>query len=233
MSHDKKQSGFTLIELLLAMSFISMLLLVIALTMIQIASVYNRGIILKDINQVSRDIGDELDLALRASGSFSLEAGAQKYVERPTGGRLCLGQYSYIWNYGKAINQNNAELNRYTNDEVMRLAKVPDSGANYCVLDTSTGNYADVNPVGAVELLDAGDHSLAIHQLIVRTSEAATDASSGQQLYRVTYTIGTNDTDALNDTQTSCKAPNEEGADPDYCAVQQFTLVLRVANGVN
>lgn len=210
-----------------------MLLLVIAMTMIQIASIYNHGIILKDINQVSRDIGDELDLALRASGSFSLEPGAQKYVERPTGGRLCLGQYSYIWNYGKAINEDNAELNHYTNDEVMRLAKVPDSGANYCVLDTATGNYADVNPVEAVELLDAGDHSLAIHQLIVQTSEEATDAPSGQQLYRVIYTIGTNDTDALDPTQTSCKAPNVVGADPDYCAVQQFTLVLRVSNGVN
>lgn len=201
--------------------------------MIQIANIYNRGIILKDINQISRDIGDEFDLALRASGGFSLAPGTQKYVERPTGGRLCLGQYSYIWNYGKAISQNSTELNRYTNDEVMRLAKVPDSGGNYCVLDAKTGNYADVDPNQAVELLDAGDHSLVLHQLVVRTNPAATDATSGQQLYRVMYTIGTNDIEALNADQTSCKAPNEAGADLNYCAVQQFTLVIRVANGVN
>lgn len=233
MNRAAKQNGFTLIELLLAMTFISVLLLAIAMTILQIANIYNRGIILKDINQVSRDLGDEFDQAMRASGSFSLETSAQRYVNHDAGGRLCLGQYSYIWNYGEAVAENNPDLNKYTDGSVMALAKVPDSGATYCVLNTVTGDYPDVATTGAVELLDAGDHSLALHRLDISSSTAATDQASGQQLYQVVYTLGTTDLDALNDTQTACKAPNQAGADLNYCAIQQFTLVLRVANGVN
>ena len=92
--------GFTIIELLLAMTFISALLLAIALTIVQVANIYNRGIILKEVNQTSRAISDELESSLRSSSTFSTEADDKRYVNNQWGGRMCLGQYSYIWNYG-------------------------------------------------------------------------------------------------------------------------------------
>ena len=50
------KKGFTLIELMLAMSFISVLLLSIAMVGIQAGKMYSRGIVLRDVNKAGRDI---------------------------------------------------------------------------------------------------------------------------------------------------------------------------------
>jgi prepilin-type N-terminal cleavage/methylation domain-containing protein len=54
------KKGFTLIELMLAMSFISVLLLSIAMVGIQAGKMYSRGIVLRDVNQAGRDISDTI-----------------------------------------------------------------------------------------------------------------------------------------------------------------------------
>ncbi|RWZ78462.1 MAG: type II secretion system protein [Candidatus Microsaccharimonas sossegonensis] len=245
MNHkaNVNKKGFTLIELMLAMTFISMLLLTIALTIMQIATIYNKGMITKEVNQSSRTISDELSLAMRSSGTFSLST---KYIQNTWGGRLCMGQYSYIWNYGKALAAPDPSRNQYsaaapsgntvisggvTRYEIS-LVKVPDAGGSYCVANGS-GVYPKIDPTNAVELLRTGDHGLVLHNLTVTSVPSASDALSSQQLYTVSYTIGTNDLNALNSDQTLCKGPGVPGSDLNYCVVNQFTIVLRVVNGVN
>lgn len=241
-----KKAGFTLVELMLAMTFISTLLLAIAMTIVQIANIYNHGMILKQVNQTSRAITQELDRAVRASSSFSTEPTDHQYVQNPWGGRLCLGQYSYVWNYGTALNEVNTNRNMYssmnaagnvvqdgsnTRSEIS-FVKVLDPAGSYCVPNGS-GGYPAVDPTNATEMLRSGDHSLAIHAFSVTSTPSAKDSLSAQELYKISFTLGTNDIEALNDTQTQCKAPNIEGADPNYCSVQQFTIVLRAVSGVN
>jgi prepilin-type N-terminal cleavage/methylation domain-containing protein len=245
----KKQQGFTLIEMMLAMAFVAMLLLAIALTIVQIANIYNRGSILREINVNSRSIGDELDSAFRSSSSFSLLPSDNRYVSKAWGGRLCLGQYSYIWNYGTALAQQDTNRNQYsapnTNDNVykdangtvryeMSFVKVPDAGATYCV-PNGQGKYPNISPTGAIELLKLGDHNLVLHDFAVVSSATSVDSLSGQQLYKLSYSIGTSDLTALDLTKTPyvCKAPSVAGADLNYCSIQQFTIVLRVVSGVN
>jgi len=258
--------GFTIIELMLAMAFISMLLLVIALTLVQIATIYNRGNTAKQINQSSRAVSEELSLALTSSGSFSLAPADRKYVETASGGRLCVGKYSYIWNYGKALspagvypnptpatNRNiyipSAPVSLSTNVVKIGSAapryeisfvKAPDASGAYCIPTTSTpSGYPNVSPVGATELLRTGDQGLVLHYFHIATSASAADSLSAQQLYRVTFVLGTPDVNALNGIATpqtanvTCKAPGTTGADANYCSVQKFTLVLRVVSGVN
>lgn len=94
MNHNKR--GFTLIELMLAMTFVSALLLAIAMTVIQISNVYTRGLTLKEVNQAGRTISTELKRGISQSAPFAVPG--PKYVVQPWGGRLCVGQYSYIWN---------------------------------------------------------------------------------------------------------------------------------------
>lgn len=240
------KKGFTLIELMLAMTFISMLLLAIALTIVQIANIYNKGIITKEVNESSREITDEFALAMRSSGSFSLQPSAQKYVKSIWGGRLCMGQYSYIWNYGTALTAQNPSRNQYSSPNTagntiteggvtryeISLVKVPDAGSSYCIPNAG-GTYAAVSPVGAVELLRMGDRGLALHNLTVTSVASGTDALSSQQLYKFTYTIGTSDLNALNSDQSLCKGPDVSGSDLNYCSVNTFTTVLRVIGGVN
>ena len=253
MNHEvntQHSKGFTIIELVLAMTLISLLLLGIAMTIVQIANIYNHGMIAKEVNQTSRSLGDELTSALRTNGSFSTDVTAHRYVGgKEWGGRLCVGQYSYIWNYGTALKSLNPNRNKFltltaSNSGLNRGAvsgastyeisfvKIPDGGGAYCTPGGS-GAYPDVDPTKAVELLKTGNHSLALHAFSVLSTPTAQDSLSSQQLYHFSYTIGTSDLAALNDNQTKCKEPSEAGSDPNYCSVEQFTLVLRAVGGVN
>lgn len=242
----KTQSGFTLVELLLAMTFISALLLAIAMTIVQIANTYNRGMILKEVNQTARALSQELDLAVRASSSFSTSPTDHKYVNNAWGGRLCLGQYSYVWNYGTALSTVNPNRNLYsstnnagnivkdasgTRSEIS-FVKVLDQAGSYCVPNAS-GAYPSIDPTNATELLRSGDHSLAIHAFSVTSTPTATDSLSQQSLYKFSFTLGTSDINALTSDQSQCKAPNIPGSDLNYCSVEQFTIVLRAVSGVN
>lgn len=248
MNHVDKRTtkGFTLVELMLAMTFISTLLLVIAMTIVQIANIYNRGMILKGVNQTARSISEELDRAVSASSTFTTDPSAQRYVNNQWGGRMCLGQSSYIWNYGAALSQQSANRNMYsslnTAGNIVRdgadtrseigFVKVLDPAGSYCIPNGS-GVYPLINPTNATELLRAGDHTLAVHALSVTSAASAKDELSAQALYKIAFTIGTNNLDALTADRTACKAPNEAGSDLNYCAIQQFTIVLRAVSGVN
>lgn len=246
----QQQQGFTLIELMLAMTFIAFLLVSIALTIIQVGAVYNKGTTLKEINQTSRDLNDDIRRNIRSSGSLNL---ATDYVLSPTtatpasavGGRLCLGSYSYIWNYAKALAGPATDSNvvKYPagsakQGSIIRMVKVPDSARIYCAKDgVGALSYKDIradNVAQAQEILEAGDHELGLHQLTITPAPtSAVNDSISQQMVSIVYTIGTSRISALNATQTACLPPEIANSDPLYCNVQQFSLVVRAGNGVN
>ena len=235
MNHVVKQRGFTLIELMLAMAFISVLLLAIALTIIQIGTIYNRGMTLKEVNQSARTISDDITRSIAGSESFSL---ATNYVAQPTGGRLCVGQYSYLWNYAKSLQDSSRIQFTDTTQNAkgpIRFVKISDSSGSYC-LRQANGQYPNIrvnDSNKASELLKAGDRTLSIHQFSIRSTANATDATTGQQLYNISFTIGTGDVIALNSDQTSCLPPNDPNSDFAYCTVQQFKLAVRAGNRFN
>jgi Tfp pilus assembly protein FimT len=234
------KQGFTLIELMLSMSFISVLLIAIALTIIQISNIYNHGLTIKDVNQSARSISSELQSGISQAVPFSIASGTgSHYIQSAWGGRLCVGQYSYIWNYGvninNAITTNNysdSNLNVYvtTPSTIIRFVKVPDTNAVYCT--QTNGKYPDIASTNAVDLLNAGDHSLAIHSFSIASAAGAIDAKTNERLYTISFLIGTNDQNALVSGSTSCKPPSVSGADPTYCSVQQFTLAVRAGNAI-
>jgi prepilin-type N-terminal cleavage/methylation domain-containing protein len=242
MSHvnNLPQKGFTLIELLLAMTFISMLLLAIALTILQISSIYNRGMIVKEVNQIGRTVTSELQKEITSTVPFPVDqaAGSHYFQQGTSGGRLCLGQYSYLWNYGSAITPGTSSTrNLYTGEALLvtaqsspiRLVKVYDTNASYCNNLNQT-----IDPTSATEMLSIGDHQLALHDFTVTTSTTADDARTGQRLYTITFVVGTNEQAALtgSGTNTTCKAPGTVGADLSYCVVQKFTIAVRAGNMV-
>lgn len=236
MNHDSSQKGFTLIELLLAMTFLSMLLLAIALTIIQISNIYNRGTIVKEVNQVGRSIASELQSGVAASVPFSVDqtTGSHYFQQGNWGGRLCLGQYSYIWNYGSVLQPNDSTTrNLYTSESLLvsstsiRFVKVYDTHAAYC------SNLAlKIDPTNATELLNIGDHSLTIQDFSITTTTSADDTRTGQRLYTINFVVGTNDPNALTSDRTGCKAPGVPGADLSYCVVEKFSIVVRAGNVV-
>lgn len=238
MNHvDKRQkAGFTIIELMLAMAFISVLLLGIAMTVIQISAIYNRGIALKEVNQVARDIASDVRTSIGNAQPLVL---ATDYVATPTGGRLCLGSVSYLWNTAKAITTNDPDLVHYgtaSTDKLVHLTKVPDAAKLYCAKDaTGRVQLANIQPADvsvATELLESGDHQLGINKFLLSTTAAATDTSTGETLYTFAYTIGSGAVSAMTADQSACLAPGVANADIQYCNVQQFSLVIRAGNRV-
>lgn len=239
MNHvDKKQrtQGFTLIELMLAMTFIAVLLLAIAMTIIQIGAIYNKGITLKDINQAGRSIGDDVKRTTAEAGTITR---ATDYYTNSAGGRLCLGTYSYIWNTAKALEGNDPNRTTYasTPTKPINFVKVSDAGKIYCArtgggaLTYRTIRAADTTI--AQELLPAGDHALGVNLVDLPAASIVTDVTTGQTVYTFLYTLGSGKTSAMDATQSACLGPGQINSDPTYCSVQQFTIVLRTGNRVN
>jgi prepilin-type N-terminal cleavage/methylation domain-containing protein len=237
MNSNQRQQGFTLIELMLAMTFIAILLVAITMTIIQISNIYNRGITLKEVNVAGRSIASELQRSVAASSTVDISASAGKYIQQggatKWGGRLCLGQYSYVWNYGLALKTNDpngSSLNTYSVNpaaNLIKFIKVRDSNGAYC-----TDPAKKILQSDAVELLNVGDHDLAVHSFTMTSEASATDSKAQQTLYTITFTIGTNVTSALLTGGTGCKGPDLPGSDLTYCAVQDFNVVARAGNTV-
>lgn len=232
----RRQAGFTLIELMLAMTFISILLLAIAMTIIQIGTIYNKGIVLKEMNQAARAIGDDMKRTTAASGAINL---TNDLVTHSAGGRLCLGTYSYIWNTSKALEQNDVNVTTYitVGKPPIHLVKVADSAKIYCA-KTSAGvlTYKTVraeDTATSQELIPAGDHSLGVNQLSLLPAATVTDTTTGESIYTLFYTLGAGRVSAMNADQSACLGPGDMNSDLTYCTVQPFTLVLRVGNKVN
>lgn len=223
------QTGFTIIELMLAMSFVAMLLLAIAMTTIQIGNIYNKGITLKQVNQAGRSLTDELQRTLAASSAIDVSgATGSRYQKQPGGGRLCMGKYSYVWNYGKALAGAPgapAIVNQYaTGTDQIRFAKVVDTGASLCQDMNKKIVQSD-----SIELLDEGDRNLVVHDMELQQT-VPTDPVTGQALYALTLTLGTNDREQLTTGDTSCKPPAQVGGDTTYCAVNTFDIIARAGN---
>ena len=233
---DKQKHGFTIVELMLAMGFISALMLAIALTVVQIGNIYNRGLTYKDVNQSGDSIANELQRSIGEITLFSVSGANSLFIPQTHGGRLCTGKYSYIWNYGLALSTPSSTHNEYSgtlNPDTpdIRFVKALDVSNSYC-----TARNSKITQSSAVDLLSAGQHNLSIHSFNISSVSSATDTSTGQQLYNIEFLIGTNDQDALvTDPVThdvSCKPPSVFGADPSYCSVQKFDITARAGNAV-
>ncbi len=245
MSHVDRRRGFTLIELVLSMGFVSILMIAIAMTVIQISNIYNKGITLKEVNQTGRVIANELQSTIASSTPFSVDPGVgDKYlndklgvvsrlIKQDWGGRLCLGRYSFVWNYGKAIyGGDKTKMNTYSDSsDQINLVKIYDPSNIYCV-ETSK----KVIKNDAIELLSSSQHSIAMHDIKITTDDVtAIDKKTGQQLYSIELTLGTNDQNALmqnEESETVCKPPSEPGSDPSYCSVVKFNIAARAGNAL-
>ncbi len=238
MSRQDKNKGFTIIELTLAMAFVSLLLVAIAMTVIQIANIYAKGSTLKEVNQLGMALSQDMQSSISSSSPLSLGEGSPDFKEikasgdssKVAGGRLCTGNISYIWNFGEYFT---TPVNEYeTSSDVLRLVKVEDKGKLYCSDPTKK-----VVKANATEMLMDGEREVALQSFAI--TEAAHDAVLQQGLYKIVLEVGTNDQAALETTttsgaidsvDTSCKAPSDEAAYQDYCAVNKFEFTARAGN---
>lgn len=238
--------GFTLIELMLAMTFVSVLLVAIAMTVIQMANIYNRGMTVKELNQASREVTDDLRRTAASSEVFAANVDgsdtADFFIIRTgstaIGGRLCMGSESYIWNYTSAVEAGtDANLTRVIGDtEPIRFVKVADTGKTYCMKSGTTLSKPNILAADATTmttLVKPGDHSLGVLNVTLSSQASAYDAGTGQRMYTMGYILGTGQTSAMNLSNYSCLPPSDANSNLTYCNIQPFSIVLRVGSAVN
>lgn len=232
MNQDSR-SGFTLIELMLAMTFISMLLMAIAMTTIQISNIYNKGITLREVNQGGRALSDELQSSISSASPInvtpkvdnSAATATSRYVVRGGGGRLCLGNYTYAWNYGKAL-ADGSIYNYYSNGDktAIRFVKVTDASASLCADPT-----LPIVRANATDMLSSGDRDLVVHSFSIKQTTPS-DSNTNQAIYAISMLVGTNDRQQLTTNSASCKPPSEDVGNENYCSVNQFDIIARAGN---
>lgn len=233
MNHDNKQ-GFTLIELMLAMTFIAILLVAIAMTTIQISNIYTKGVTLREVNQGGRALTTELQRAIASASPFDVTpkvdaspaTATSRYVVRDGGGRLCVGSYTYAWNYGKALAGGGgapAIFNRYTDNTPVRFVKVADASASLCADPT-----LPIVRANTTDLLSSGDRDLVVHKFTV--AQTSSDPNTNQAIYAISMVIGTNDRQQLTTNDASCKPPSAGIGNENYCSVNQFDIIARAGN---
>lgn len=246
MYPDKDNNdGFTMVELVLAMGFVSALLLAIAMTVIQIGTIFNRGLAMKAVDQVGSEIASKIQTDVNNSSPFSITASDDgiRYVNiSGIGGRLCLSSYTYIWNYGEAINASNPGMNFYNDGKYVKFIKIPDSTNQYCKDAKGKTNFSSTPGIDkslAVELLDSGQYNLAIHDVVIETSSGGTDTKTNQQLYFIKIALGSNVNNTYyKDSSTNtikCYDPSVALAGKFYdsmCYISDFSLVVRAGNKV-
>lgn len=220
-----RKNGFTLIELMLAMTFVSFLLVGIALLTIQMSTIYTRGLTMKEINQAGTEVADDIRRTISESPLRDVQA-----VKKGDNFVLCTGSYSYITNGPKQLEPGRSpNVKFFDSNTPVRLAKVRDTSARYCT--SNALNLAAVNlESGAVELLGGGDRSLVVRNLTLdRASGLSQDESAGRMLFTVRLTLSTGVDDEIENNST-CRAPDDERAGGEYCAINTFVIVARVGN---
>lgn len=235
-ARNNSSAGFTLVELTLAMVFISLLLLGIAMLTMQISMIYNKGLTTRAVNEAGQLVSSDIQRTLDSSKPISV-----KFAENggiPTGGRLCSDLTVYAWNYGKYLNDPSA-FNRYqsnlgpSSSGLIRLVKFSSGGVDYCT--PVHGVYPDI-PVGANELLTSGDVDLAVHSFTLNKDATGAygetvfgDSSGSQRIYQVSIVIGTSEQSVLDSNVDGCKTPQNRLED-QYCSVNKFTFTARAGN---
>lgn len=252
-----KQTGFTIVELTIAMAFVSVLLLAIAMTAMRIAGIYNKGLTMKAVNQSGREVVTDMKRTISESAMFAIpyngdltnpnstygkvapfilqdgngEAKQTGEIYDNYGGRLCTGTYTYIWNTGR-YSGDGAHVNKYASDpaKVPRLVKVRDSENAYC-----TDPLRDIRDSDSpVELLSEGELAVQMFKI----EQVSGNLSVNETMYRISLKLSNANTDALTltaaggniDTIGECQPPSANTGLDNFCAVNEFVFTARAGS---
>lgn len=184
------KQAFTIVEVLLAMAFLSMLILMIGYVVYNMINIYNKGMSIKDVNKTADLIISDMQNSIANSGDIKC---AIKYDNRNnmerldtegetcralirrgdsanniTGGALCTGKNSYLWNYGDKLQELagksasdrevlEKKLFRYKNQAnqstPVRMVRIRDDSAVYCSTSPDLTGMVDSATSGSLPAL--------------------------------------------------------------------------------
>lgn len=236
--------GFTLVETSLSTALIAVLLLAVAAIVINIVSVYRKGMTLKTMNSVGRTLVEDFNSTIAASTPSEVVATTDEITSATSGtakvfstsyyrlynndqerahGAFCTGSYSYLWQ-----TQTGTITLRYNSESTsdFRLLKVQDSNQMICeqmtgddvtTLDLTSASMS----IDPEEMLADGDISLAVYSLTVAPVNSLTnlnqdlDTLSTEIFFTGTITLGT--TTGIESEQGESENSSSLQLDSDAC----------------
>ena len=89
------------------------------------------------------------------------------------------------------------------------------------------GSYPNIPQSTSRELLPSDNGDYAIHRVALERIPPVGVVSGSEYLYRISYTIGTNDMGSINSVDQSCQPPSHGDNNFNFCSVNSFELILR------
>jgi len=239
----RRAQGFTLIELSLAMTFVSILLISIAMLSIQLTNQYSRGMTLKEVAQAGTEVSNDIKRTMVQSQLSG--AGVRTKAISGGGTVLCTNSYSYIANNPANLEADNGNVIRVGGSGspvAVRLAKVRDSNGTLCSTPSQLDTTKTYVTTDFTELLAGGSRKLVVREMTAVPSGLSLDGNGvpngglfyqeyqkGRAIYTVRLTIGTGVESELA-SNTSCRAPKDLQSNLEFCAIDTFEFTTRVGS---
>lgn len=227
MRRKEDCAGFTLVELNIAIVFVALLVMAVAMTTISVSRTYQHGAALKSINQLGREVVEQMRRDISSASAQRVQ-----YHEAAGVGRLCLGTVSYVYNSAELLNSGSSSLVQDTADSnrPIGLARIDDKESSWCQQSggvfvknsiTSTDTYT--------ELLRDDSIPVAIHNMEFKKHLVSEDLVYAEGIAELSLDIGTNE--VLTTDGGVCKPPTDPQENFNNCAVRQFVTVMRIVGG--
>lgn len=228
---NRPRSGFTLLETMISVAFIAILLIAVGTVSIHVINTYQRGVVIKMVNETRRAISDDIRASLSA-GSINL---ASDYFTAPGYGVLCTGEYTYVWNYAKELSKPNPIVVKYdgagtaSDDTKLRMVKILDRSREYCVLAREYNKIKEKIPLPStvsgdgkvVEIIKPSENDLMVYDFAI--TKGASSGPTNQALYQISFSIGTFRYPEIVAAGGQCAASESDLAG---CAINRFDVSI-------
>ncbi|HET6622673.1 MAG TPA: prepilin-type N-terminal cleavage/methylation domain-containing protein [Candidatus Saccharimonadales bacterium] len=214
-STRRRQSGFTLVELTLAMAFLSTIFLLIALVTMQLMAIYNRGLAIKQINEVGSSIMSDINHVSNSGINTQFSAGPNF---------ICIGDTGYYWNTMQTLNSDGPHY--YFTDDSQPIGVIKTNNTtDDAGLNCSGGAMGTNKPVDRNQVTSLVGDTVRVISLDTRSD------SDNNHVHQLSLTIGTYTEDGSNqpifkDGRWQCP-PSSIG---QFCAVDTFKTVIYLPN---
>ena len=258
--HFRALSGFTIAELSLAMGFISTLLITVAILIVHLIGTFQKGLSIKSVDTMGQSLSDNLSRTISASQGSNFSSARDNYYQQwissdsitikntsgrqisttgkvPTRGFFKTGNFTYVWNTGYVLNENESVYNlteeqatvkdqdnkEYKNFRLLRVKGTPKSIS----ADGKTYEFENT----PVELLASSESALAIYDFQIFS--AAYDTNTQHAYVSGTFILGTisGGIDITSNSNFCTDVPDGLTTDFNYCAINKFSFGTRTGIG--
>lgn len=217
----RDEAGFTITELMFAMTFIAFIMLFTVMVLLQLMSIYNKGIAMAQINQTGRQLADDMKSEVR----FAPPSTA---VYNEAARRLCVGGSSYLWNT-EADREGNKVKNYFSSGDSavqsetrLGIVRIADQDKIYC---TTTNKMPAINQTDMTIL--AG-RNIGILEFKVEIPDPNDMKDSFIKIHMVLSTSGSNKPE--KDASGNWKCFSGGSSNP-YCAFGEFNNTVYMRGG--